>query len=317
MAGRTIKKQKTKKLAVAEPKASKQRFHLAAAIRQKALANRKAIALVASTCLVAALVVLLKGSPIGLVNLAPAAESTAAAQPPANLFPNPDRDSYGIGVFIDANRNPIRKPIKEAFVDLPLMPDDFAEKINSMRSENFNSIALELSEAYYKQPEFLPKFGELGLHYWQAPDLKRWGREGFGVYPAEQQYSLKAGGKVQIAAFVHAAYGIETFQGMQLYPFFPQDENAALFFSITIEPKSILLGPTYPTVDGNWIQKVKIKINASNETPKGNYLVGFNATLPGAEQNAAWQEKHGYKYIAGQGMFSIGTPRLGIWVKVE
>lgn len=287
------------------------------------IAGRKFFALVGWAFSLIALAVFIQQMPAGLVGLAaPPASPTGAAglvQPvnaPANLLPNPDRNSYGIGIFIDANRNPVRKPVKEAFVNLPAMPADFGEMIHLMRTGNFNQIALGLGAAYFKQPEFLPRFEEIGLPYWTRHDLRRWGREGFGVYPAEQQYSLKAGQEISIAAFVHSAYGIETFQGMQLYPFFPQDENAALFFSISIEPLNILLGPTYPIVDANWMHRVVIKIKARNEAPKGSYLIGFNPTLPDAALSNEWSERYGYKFVAGQGMFSIDKPRLAIWVKV-
>lgn len=233
------------------------------------------------------------------------------------LYPNPDRDSYGIGIFIDQNRNPVRKPVKEAFVNLPAMPEDFAEKMYSMRSGNFNSIALSLEEAYFKQPEFLAKFEEIGLRYWTGPDLKRWGREGFGIYPADQSHSIKPGKQIYITAFLHSAYGIETFQGLHLYPFFPENENAAKFFSITVEPESILLGPTYPVVDSNWMHRVRIKIKASSEAQPGSYSIGFNTASPQPGLNGEWGKEYGYKYVAGAGMFSIGRPRLRIELRVE
>ncbi len=249
----------------------------------------------------------------GLAGLAEEAESKAEA----SLYPNPDRDSYGIGIFIDQNRNPIQKPVKEAFVNLPAMPEDFAEKMHSMRSGNFNSIALGLEEAYFKQPEFLPKFGEIGLRYWLSPDLKRWGREGFGIYPADQSYKIRPGKQIYITAFLHSAYGIETFQGLRLYHFFPEDENLARFFSVAVEPESILLGPTYPIVDGNWMHRVRIKIKASSEAQPGSYSIGFNTASPQPGLNGEWGEKYGYKYVAGAGMFSIGRPRLRIELRVE
>ncbi len=245
------------------------------------------------------------------------ADDTAIQETGEGAYPNPDRDSYGTGIFIDENRNPIRKPVKEAFAELPAMPEDFGEKMHSMDSGLFNSIALGLEEEYYKQPEFLPLFEEIGLRYWQSPDLRRWGKEGFGIYPSERAHKIKPGGELYVTVFVHSAYGIESFQGLRLYSFFPCDKNAERFFSIEIEPENMLVGPTYPIVNRDWMHKVVIKIKASEEAEPGRYLIGFNAASPAAEQDNEWREEHGSMYVSGGGMFSISRPRLSIRLIVE
>ena len=283
--------------------------------------NRKFFWVGSVILLAAAIVsVQISGNPTGALTLAQAdglgTQGEGLGAPPAqqNPFPNPDRNQYGIGVFPDANRNPVQKPVNEAFANLPAMPGDFGGQMNGIRSGD--TTGLGLGEQYYKQPEFLPQFGQIGLNYWKAPDLKRWGREGFGVYPAEQSYSVKAGNQIYITAFVHSAYGIETWQGMSLAHSFPEDENAAGFFSVDVEPSNFLLGPAYPVMDANWIQKIVIKISALPGTPKGNYLLGFNSDSPEPSLDEKWAAEHKGRYVSGGGMVSIGRPRLGVSLSV-
>jgi len=293
-------------------------------MREIIMENRKFFWAGSVILLAAAIVSLqISGNPTGALTLAQVdglgAQGEGLGAPPGqqNPFPNPDRNQYGIGVFPDADRNPVQKPVNEAFANLPEMSEDFGKQMHGVRSGGTTALAPGLGEAYFKQPEFLPEFEKIGLRYWKAPDLKRWGREGFGVYPAEQSHSVKAGNQIYITAFVHSAYGIETWQGMSLAHSFPENGNASEFFSVEAEPKSFLLGPTYPVMDANWIQKIVIKISVRQDTPNGTYLLGFNSDSPEPWLDDKWAAEHRGRYVSGRGMVAIGKPRLGVSLRVE
>jgi len=249
----------------------------------------------------------------------PAEEEQPLPSGPGSLekIPNPDRSSYGTGLFVDSQGKAVEKPVEEAFVDLPLMPEDFGETIHLMQEGNFDAVAKGLGEEYFKQPEFLPKFEEIGLNYWTKHDTTRWGREGFGIYPSDQTAVVSIGEEIELVAFVHTAYGVETFQGLSLYSFFPEEENAAGIFSVKIEQENILLGPSYPIMDGNWMQKIVIKIKAKENAIPGDYLIGFNAGSPEQDLSKEWAEKFGPKYVSGKGLFSIDRLRLKAIITVK
>ncbi len=245
---------------------------------------------------------------------APLQEQSAGQGNETQQKPVIDRDSYGLGIFLNESQQPIKKPIKEAFANLPMLPNDFWEKRNSFESGDF-SIAKQLDENYYLQPEFLPEFKEIGLPYWKNPDLSRWGAYGFGVYPANQNYSIKKEEEITVFAFVHSAYYIQSFQGIKLVVV---DTNTVQEnFVVEIEPENILLGPTYPVIDKKWMHKVAIKIKAKEDTPARIYSIGFDAIAPDAEAESKWSETQSQKYFSGAGNISINRPRLNIFLKVE
>jgi len=243
-------------------------------------------------------------------------EEKAGPELERQLRPNPDRAAYGMGTFIGEGRQPISRPIKEAFSKLPAMPKDFGDKMYFIKEGNFAEETLSLEEAYYKQPEFLPRFEEIGLKYWKSPDLKRWGKEGFGIFPWEQGIEIKPGEKVYITAFLHSAYGIETFQGLRLRPVFGGEEMER-HFKVWVEPENFLLGPSYPEMDANWMQKLVIGVEAGESLKKGNYSIGFEAMEPEAELGEYWAGKYGHLYVAGPGMSGTGKPRLVVYIRMD
>ena len=250
-------------------------------------------------------------------------------------FENPDRDAYGTGIFlIDENRNVMEKPIKEAFVLLPGMPGDFAFRVNEMLEiENvrkFKEFTEDLDKSYYKQPEFLPTFESAGLPYWQNPRLEIWGVMGWGIFPADQHLSVSRGREVVTHFYIHSAWGIETFQGVRLYPFFPEqnynssgnlynEQNAeatSKYFEVEVSPENFLLEPTYSIISENWIYRVDVKIGVSGDAEAGTYVLGFNGTSPSPELNERWGSKYERYFVSG-GVSDLGRPRARINITVE
>lgn len=227
-----------------------------------------------------------------------------------------DRNSYGEGWFFNANSPPTKGPIQNAFLELPIPPKDFKQKVNALiQSTNFFEFSkkgLELEEEYYVQPEFLPNFSEIGLQYWKNPDLNHWGVYGFGFYPSDEEFNLKRGEEVTAVTFYHSGWYVQTFQGARLEASFPEDQ-----LEVKIEPENVLLEPSYPTVSRGWIRKIAIKIRAKAGAPPGNYEIGINPVAPDANAEAEWNSSFAGKYRPVSSQNSLGRDRFRIKVMIE
>ncbi|MFH1239818.1 MAG: hypothetical protein V1672_01250 [Candidatus Diapherotrites archaeon] len=230
---------------------------------------------------------------------------------PKEKIPNPDRELYGTGIFIDENRNTYESEIKNAFVNLPEMPEDFADVKFYLETEGFDFIVPKLTEAYYKQPEFLPNFEQAALPYWENPDLTHWGVYGYGSYPSKLSYVMKKNESLDIYFFVYSAWKIETYQGTKIVPVISDELKEK--FDFEISPENILLEPTYPKVSENWIYKIRIKITPLETLEKDTYEIRFDFAEPDSELNNGWGEKYKYYFPVGSG---ISDSKSGVDVKL-
>ena len=238
-------------------------------------------------------------------------------------IPNPnagiDRNSYGNGWFFNANEAPKILPIQNAFLNLPEAPADFNEKVSGLMESadyaEFSQRALELDENYYLQPEFLPNFAEIGLQYWKNPDLNHWGVQGVGFFPSDETFEIERGKELTAVTFYHAGWYVQNFQGAKLSVVLPQ--GAEKFLSAEISPESVLLEPTYPLVESGWIKKIIVKIKASEMLEKGKYEVGIELVQPAPEDQNAWENEFGERYVDVSGQNSLGRQRFRAIVSVK
>lgn len=180
-----------------------------------------------------------------------------------------------------------------AFEGLPLPPKDFSRMVSMMHSGTFTNYSF-FSEGYFLQPEFYTSFPQAALPYWQNPDPRYYGAMGFGFFPAEQAIKVGKGSAAAARFFVHAGFGVETYQGVRIEASAPEDAD---FLKIEVREPEFLLGPTFPKFSENWGSAVDVKVSAAANAPAGEYRVVFSMAAPSAENSAEWAAGTGGKYF--------------------
>ena len=151
---------------------------------------------------------------------------------------------------------------------------------------NYNNITYtnisDIPEEYYKRPEFYPSYKT----YIDQTDKKQTASYGYGAYPGEISYNvkaLKASQYVDVYTFVHSSYSVGNYQGLKLSLKSPDEE---LFETIT-EPSDILLSPLFlesQNISNNWTYRIKMKIVARKDIPDGRYVFKLSAGQPSSEK---------------------------------
>lgn len=178
---------------------------------------------------------------------------------------------------------------KEIFELLPPAPKDFSEVSYLLASGRSFAIG-GLSEDYYLQPEFYPGWKDNGLKYWTEPNPVYWTTSGYGTYPGDQFDTLSKSGRKNFVAvvFFYSGYGVQTYQGTTIIP----AAESLEYFDITIEPDTFLLTPTFPKFSSDWARKIVVRGTMKENTPPGDYTIGFLVVAPPKEKEDEW----GFKY---------------------
>lgn len=248
-----------------------------------------------------------------------------------NMY-QPNRDEYGTGkVEIGGNIKEIS--IKDCIEkNLPKMPDDLWYYRHKLLLNKATSIDLiNLTEDYYLQPEFIANtFTESGINRWKTIDVTRWTIYGYGTFPADQFTYTYPGEEFYVIAFFFSSFGVETYQGLKIIPVYPSSVierekgegiivNQTLsnrYIKIEIEPKEVLLEPTYPVFQKGWIKKVIIKVKVDENTPKGIYGIGFDVGGLDRRKDEEYSSRIGHKYIPFGG-FHLGKEQLRVGINVQ
>lgn len=152
---------------------------------------------------------------------------------------------------------------------------------------------------------------------------------GYRAYPSERTIVISKGKEINLTIYLYASWTVSNYQGMQLIAAFPdsvliwgemdgkksfeQDpEETKKYFDVKVNPKVILLGPTYPTFESEWTKRIMIKIRSKVETPKGYYIISLNPTKPPAEMEKKWRSSYA-NYISIEGK---GKPPSTLVVKI-
>lgn len=172
-------------------------------------------------------------------------------------------------------------------INLPEKPSDFKIIQRDVYSGAFPDIC-RLEKEYYLQPEFYPNWENQKSFMYDNHDFTRWGVYGYGAYPAKsgiQVENLKAGEKITFCTFLKTSYGIETYQGIQIEP------ESNKYFNVVVDPSIMLLNPTFPEFNENWVKKITITIIAKQDIPIGTYNIGFDIVNPpkDIEKEFVWQ----------------------------
>lgn len=173
------------------------------------------------------------------------------------------------------------------YSNLPSMPDNFIQIRRDVMTNAYPDLC-QLGEEYYLQPDFYPTWERDKALFYTNHDYSRWGVHGYGSYPGEQGISIRnigEGESFTICTFFKPSWGIETYQGVRLVAM----ENE--YFDVKLDPSTMLLLPTYPYFNDDWVKKIKVEVTAKENVPQGEYKLGFNVARPNndIEKEFTWK----------------------------
>lgn len=167
------------------------------------------------------------------------------------------------------------------FEDLPKPPSDFQKLVELMHKGMYTNYAFFPPE-YFLQPEFYKSFNENTRAYWTNPSMTHYGAAGYGFYPSFQELSVMPGETITVAFFVHAAFGVQNFQGIKIV-----QKNMFEGIKANVFEPEFSLGYSYPKFSGTWAKKIMIIISVDNAASPGEYKLDFSAqTFPANDANS-------------------------------
>jgi len=172
-----------------------------------------------------------------------------------------------------------------AMVKLPDKPDKFdliKRNFYDSQIDDFNN----LEEGMWKRPEFYPTWERSGIHKYIDHDYTRWGVHGYGFFPGEQSWAvnnMQEGDEMVFHTFLHTAWGVETWQGMQLVPVY--DDT---LFDVTITPNEFYLEPTFPVFYPEWTKIIEFRVVAIDTIPAGEYIITLKVLPPDESRTEEW-----------------------------
>jgi hypothetical protein len=196
------------------------------------------------------------------------------------------------------------------FEALPKIPSDFGE-ITYMIYTGKLTVLQETKPEYYLQPEFYPLFVDNGLHrFYEQYDPKYIGTYGWGVYPSEQWLSVQSNSSGQIALFFKTGWGIETWQGINLYAYSDCD-----WLTPKVENPVFITPPTYPefctkqSCGEDWARLITINLDVGKANIGQKCQVMLSNQTPPTAKDKEWLYEHKTDYVsASSSMVSIGVP---------
>ena len=84
---------------------------------------------------------------------------------------------------------------------------------------------------------------------------------------------------------------------------------------VEINPKTVLLEPTYPHFGYDWAQKVKLKVFVK-DAPKGEQNIDIDILAPTPEFSDKWVSKYLERYVDA-GAFGIGRPFYTLVLRIQ
>jgi len=118
--------------------------------------------------------------------------------------------------------NLTEQQFKDIFGELPKFPKDLFETRNLF----FNGILKDISrlnESYWKQPEFYAGWTDKLLYkFYVNYSAMKWTPYGVGCFPEVVNYEVLPGSEFTTTTIIHTDFGIDSYQGMILYYYFPR-----------------------------------------------------------------------------------------------
>ena len=199
----------------------------------------------------------------------------------------------------------------EVFKNLPPYPPDLPEIRHLYATQTLQDYD-RLTPEYYLQPEFYPWwFGICNKTYTRDPRIH--GKFGAGFYPSKAVITLQKGTEFTLTTLLYTSPGVECYQGTVIN--LSYDKNK-IYVEI-IEPNRtevptydgeeffLLLKPTYPTFDKEWVKKFKIRIVALSE---GNTTLIIKNEKPPKVIDDYYEDLYGTNYTSGNTFFGLTLP---------
>ncbi|NUN11763.1 hypothetical protein HUU53_03905 [Candidatus Micrarchaeota archaeon] len=274
---------------------------------------------------------------LGCTQTQPIPSTTPTAVPTidyAEKYPELAERIRAYNASFESKRPDYLPPI--VFEKLPVFPKDFYPTrvlVQFGKITDLNSIA----PSYWKQPEFYPQFEEQGVPLYQKPPEGRRGVFGYGSYPSESIVLLPKNGEAEVAFFIYTSWMVQTYQGLGLSSGFPetaslkssdfpdgqrlvnQDPNVTSnYFDVEVTPDNVLLEPSFPVFQKNWVNKVTVKIKGKN-VPPGRYVIGVFGGGPTKENSNKWFNEYKTAYTENSPLtpFGNGLPVYSLFIDVQ
>ena len=197
----------------------------------------------------------------------------------------------------------------ETFEELPAFPQDFYEIRQLFLTQQIP--ASRLNKSYYMQPEILTSWDYCSEKFYNHT-YQNIGRYGLGFLPSRFDiYNFEIGDEITISTIAYASPGISLYQGLKL------NVSSNEFFNVSaVKPADlhILFSPTYPVFKPGWSQQVEITIIPLKHEDL-QFFVYEEKPDELIEQN--WIETTNEKYVSGNSLLSLKTPRLRIYFHNE
>lgn len=226
-----------------------------------------------------------------------------------------------VGIIDDPYR-PIYLFSDEVFKNLPPIPDDFYEikKLYATQTlQDYDRLTLN----YYLQPEFYPWWFDIANEtYTRDPRIH--GKFGAGFYPSKVNITIQQGLTFDLTTLLYTSPGVETYQGtlievsydknlievqiLEPTPTEIESQNPLPHLSFNPEEPSffLLLKPTYPYFNSDWVKKFKIRITALKP---GNTTLTIKNSKPPEEIDNYYIDLYGREnYTSGNTFFGMNLP---------
>ena len=220
------------------------------------------------------------------------------------ISPTSENNAAGQGnsvASVSANQNSLELQRKTygvplgVFDELPAAPEDFNKMVTLMQQRGYSNYSF-FSPPYYLQPEFYPSFLSNGLSYWSRPDPNYYAVAGIGFFPKSQTINLEKGKSATARFFVHAAFGVQSFQGVKLSV--ERQENAQGITAKILNGEEFLISPSFPKFSSGWARAVDVRIDAAENSSPGSYELKFKIAKPSPEKVDEWGKITGSRYFS-------------------
>lgn len=217
------------------------------------------------------------------------------------FFPSPEPVfSNGLNVpikgCVDLDRSSYKIP-PAVFESLPAAPKCFWSLVKRYQNKQFLDDSF-FTPSFFLQPEFYPTFESQGLSYWLSPNATHWGAVGYGYFPSNKVLKGKQEETIHVRFFFHSGFGVRTFQGLRLEPFFENevDQNKVVVTLDSESQNGFWLGPSFPKFDSHWAKAVDVTILILPSALPGDVSFSLKTKPPFPDGAQAWSTLFGKSY---------------------
>ena len=124
------------------------------------------------------------------------------------------------------------------FGNLPSFPSDFFDIVNLIYEGKYIKYE-EISENYWKQPEFFVGWFNCYSRNYPNNDPDMWAVEGYSFFPLIKEISVGRGQTIESNCYFRSGYGVETYQGLVVKPYFPSSGKDMLGRDLFEQPDDV------------------------------------------------------------------------------